>query len=287
MAVANQLASANVVAVIGPMCSGAAVPAAKVLAEENIPMISPSATSPSLTEQGMSTVFRTCGRDDQQGAAIADLIAGRYAGQAVAILQDKTAYGQGLADVVKRDLNQKGIKEKLYESITRGERDFATLVSKLKQNNIGVVFFGGYHTEAGLIMRQMRDQGLKAAFIGDDDMTTREFWSITGAAGEGAMMSFNPDPRLKPEAANAVARIRAKGFEPEGTTLYTYAAVQVVADAVRQAGTTDGAKVSRAIHNSSYPTVVGLLTFDKKGDVTTPDYIIYVWHNGNYEPLKD
>lgn len=286
VAVANEISGSSVFAVVGPMCSGAAIPVTKVFNEENIPMVSPSATSPSLTEFGFDNVFRTCGRDDQQGAVIAELIGKKYKGRNVAIIQDKTAYGQGLADVVQKDLNKAGIHEKLYESISRGERDYATLISKLKQNDIGVVFFGGYHTEAGLIVRQMRDQGVKAAFIGDDDLTTREFWSITGDAGEGAMMSFNSDPRVKPEAADAVKHIKASGFDPEGTTLYTYAAVQVLAEALKRAGTVDRAKVIAALHEGSYATVVGPLAFDHKGDVTTPDYIIYQWTKGNYMPLE-
>lgn len=285
VAVANEVSGSNVFGVVGPMCSGAAIPAAKIYNEENIPMISASATSPSLTEQGFSNVFRTCGRDDQQGAVISELIQKKYPGKKVAIVQDKTAYGQGLADVVKKDLNEKGIQESLYDSISRGERDYSTLISKLKQNNIDVMFFGGYHTEAGLIVRQMRDQGLKTVFIGDDDMTTREFWSITGDAGEGAMMSFNPDPRLRPEAADAVKHIKASGFDPEGTTLYSYAAVQVLVEALRRAGVVDQAKVIAALHQGSYPTVIGSITFDKKGDVTRPDYIIYQWTKGSYQPL--
>ena len=287
VAIANELSGSSVFAVVGPMCSGTAIPTSKILNEENIPMVSPSATSPVLTDQGFENVFRTCGRDDQQGAVIAATIASRYAGRNIAIVQDKTAYGQGLADVVKHDLNKRGIQEKMYESISRGERDYATLISKLKQNDIDVVFFGGYHTEAGLIVRQMRNQGLKTVFFGDDDLTTREFWSVAGAAGEGSMMSFNTDPRTKPEAADAVKRIKASGFDPEGITLYTYAAVQILAEAIQRVGSLDHTKVITAMHQGSFPTVIGSLAFDAKGDITTPDYIIYRWTaEGNYVPLE-
>ena len=286
VSIANQLGGDNVFAVIGPMCSGAAIPAAKIYNEEGILMVSPSATSPALTDQGFDNIFRTCGRDDQQGAVIVDLIHKNFKDKNIAIVQDKTAYGQGLAEVVRTDLAKAGLKEKLYESISRGERDYSSLLSKLKQNNIDVVFFGGYHTEAGLIVRQMREQNVKAVFIGDDDLTTREFWSITGDAGEGSMMSFNPDPRVKPEAADAVKRIRASGFDPEGTTLYSYAAVQVVAEAIKRAGAVNLPKVIAALHQGGYPTVIGDLIFDKKGDVAKPDYIIYQWSKGNYAPLE-
>lgn len=286
VAIANELAGEDTLAVIGPMCSGSAIPASRFYNEEGILMISPSATNPALTEQGFDGVFRTCGRDDQQGDVIAEFIAKNYPGKNIAIVQDKTAYGQGLADEVKRELNKLGQQEKMYESISRGERDYSALVSKLKENDVDVVFYGGYHTEAGLIDRQMRDQGLTAVFIGDDDLTTSDFWAITGSAGNGALMSFNPDPRQRPEAADAVKRIRATGFEPEGTTLYTYAAVQILADAVRKAGSIKLPKIIEAMHSGTFNTVIGPVAYDAKGDVKKPDYIMYRWSNGNYAPLK-
>jgi branched-chain amino acid transport system substrate-binding protein len=287
VAIANELGGENVFAVVGPMCSGSAIPASKAYNEEGILMISASATSPLLTDQGFDNVFRTCGRDDQQGSLVGEFIAKKYKDQNVAIVQDKTAYGQGLADQVKKTLNGAGIHEAMYEAVSRGERDYSSLVSKLKENNIGVVFYGGYHTEAGLIVRQMRDQGVKAVFIGDDDLTTKEFWSITGAAGEGAFMSFNPDPRQRPEAADAVKRIRATGFDPEGVTLYSYAAVQVAVEASQRAKSLDPAKVMVVLHQGIYSSVIGDLSFDKKGDVTRPDYIMYRWSNGAYLPYED
>jgi len=287
VAVANSLGDGSVFAVIGPTCSGTAIPAAKIFNEEGVVMISPSATNPQLTEQGLNNVFRTCGRDDQQGQAVADYILKHHTQLPVAVVDDKTAYGHGIAEEVRQRLTKGGDTSKLNWSITRGERDYASLIAKMKETNISIVFFGGYHTEAGLIVRQMRDAGLTALFISDDDLTTREFWSITGNAGEGAMMSFSPDPRVKPEAADAVKRIRAKGFEPEGLTLYSYAAVQALAEAIKRAGSLDGAKTAMALHQGSYPTVIGDLTFDSKGDVTNPDYILYSWSKGDYAPAKE
>jgi len=286
VAVANELGDGSVFAVIGPTCSGTAIPASKIFNEEGVLMISPSATNPQLTEQKLNTVFRTCGRDDQQGKAIADYILKNDKSAAVAIIDDKTAYGHGIAEEVKRSLNKGGVTEKMRWSVTRGERDYASLIAKLKENNVDIVFFGGYHTEAGLIVRQMRDAGLTSLFIGDDDLTTREFWSITGTAGEGAMMSFTPDPRQLPEASDAVARIRARGFEPEGLTLYSYAAVQALVEAIKRAGSVDATKTAAALHQGTYKTVVGDLAFDVKGDVTNPDYILYSWSKGDYAPAK-
>ncbi len=285
VAIANELGGEDITAVIGNMCSGAAIPSSKVYNEEGIVMISPSATSPLLTDQGFDNVFRTCGRDDQQGDLVGAYIAKTYAGKHIAIVQDKTAYGQGIADEVKKQLNKLGMQEKIYESISRGERDYSALVSRLKENDIDVLFYGGYHTEAGLIVRQMRDQGLKTIFISDDDLTTKDFWSITGPAGEGAMMVFNPDPRTKVEAANAVKRIRATGFDPEGTTLYTYAAIEALVEAIKRSGSTEESKIVAALHQDSFPTVIGPIAFDTKGDVKNPDYLMYRWSQGAYAPL--
>jgi branched-chain amino acid transport system substrate-binding protein len=287
MAIANQLVGKNVAVVIGHMCSGSSIPASKVYAEEGVLMISPSATSPLLTEQKLTNVFRTCGRDDQQGDVVAQYMAKKFAGKNLAIVQDKTAYGQGLAEQVQKTLRAAGQSERLYESITRGERDYSTLIAKLKEHDIAAVFYGGYHTEAGLIVRQMRGQGLKTILISDDDLTTRQFWDVTGDAGEGTLFSFNIDPRGKPEAADAVKRIRAKGFDPEGTTLYTYAAVEVAVDAMKRAGVPHGEKLLAAMHDAEFKTVLGSIKFDAKGDVTKPDYILYQWSKGSYAPLDE
>jgi branched-chain amino acid transport system substrate-binding protein len=160
-------------------------------------------------------------------------------------------------------------------------------VSKLKQDSIDILFYGGYHSEAGLIVRQMRDQKLKTILIGGEGLTTNEYWSITGDAGEGTLMSFNPDPRRMPEAAEAVKRIRAAGYEPEGYTMYSYAAVQVLAQAMEQTQSTDVKKLSAAIHSGKFKTVTGDLSFDEKGDVRAPGYIIYKWTKGTYVPLEE
>ena len=287
VAVANELGGEKITAVIGNMCSGAAIPSSKVYNEEGIVMISPSATNPLLTEQGFDNIFRTCGRDDQQGDLVAEYIFKNFHGKNIAIVNDKTAYGQGLAQEVQKKLHRLGENEKLFESVSRGERDYSSLVSKLKENDIDVLFYGGYHTEAGLIVRQMRAQDLKTAFIGDDDLTTKEFWSITGDAGEGALMSFNPDPRLKSEAADAVKQIRKSGFDPEGATLYTYAAVQALADAIKRAGALDVNKIDKAMRAGPIQTVVGPIEFDSKGDVKNPDYVMFRWSKGDYVALKD
>src|SRR5207247_2465159 len=145
--------------------------------------------------------------------------------------------------------NKAGVKEKLYEAYTQGDKDFNALVSKLKAAAIDVVYVGGYHTEAGLILRQMRDQGMKAQMISGDAIATNEFWSITGPAGEGMLFTVGPDPRKKPPAAAEVKKIKDKGTDPEAYTLYTHAPLQVWLAAGKTAGTTAANRVKHAPWN--------------------------------------
>jgi branched-chain amino acid transport system substrate-binding protein len=283
VAVANQVAAKGVKLVAGHFCSGSSIPASDVYAEENVIQISPASTNPKLTEVGKKNVFRTCGRDDQQGAVAGNYIADHFAGQKIAIVHDKQAYSKGLADEMKKQLNARGIQETLYETITPGEKDYSALVSKLKQAGIEILYYGGYHTEAGLIVRQMREQGMSTKLLSGDALVTQEYWSITGPLGEGTMMTFSPDPRKNPAAAPVVQEFRAKGIEPEGYTLYTYGAIQAWADAARAAGSTDTDKVIDQLHSGTFDTVLGPISFDEKGDVKAPGYVFYVWKEGKYD----
>ncbi|MFC0408760.1 branched-chain amino acid ABC transporter substrate-binding protein [Roseomonas elaeocarpi] len=287
VSVANQLASRQVKLVAGHFCSGSSIPANKVYAEEGVLQISPASTNPVYTDNGSWNTFRVCGRDDQQGAVAGKYIATTYKGQPVAILHDNSAYGKGLADETKKSLNGNGVTEALYAAYTPGERDYSAIVSRLKAANIAVIYIGGYHTEAGLILRQAKEQGMKVTLIGGDALVTNEFWQITGAAGEGTLMTFAPDLRTRPTAAPVVARFKARNIDPEGYTLYTYGAIQIWADAVKKAGSTDPQKVAAALKASGpWTSVLGETSFDKKGDPTVADYVFYVWKNdGSYAQM--
>ncbi|HEX9835435.1 MAG TPA: branched-chain amino acid ABC transporter substrate-binding protein [Alphaproteobacteria bacterium] len=283
VAVANQVASKRVRLVAGHFCSGSSIPASNVYAEENILQISPASTNPAFTERGLKNVFRVCGRDDQQGGVAGNFLADRFRGKAIAIIHDKTAYGKGLADETRKALNARGVKEVLYEAYTAGERDYSALVSRLKQVNADAIYVGGYHTEAGLIVRQMRQQGLKAVLVAGDALVTDEFWSIAGAAGEGTLMTFSPDPRKEPAVAALVEKFRRQGYEPEGYTLYSYASIEAWVAAVAKVGTTDTAKVAETLRAGKFRTVLGEIGFDAKGDVTAPGYVFYEWKGGKYD----
>ncbi|MFY8115288.1 MAG: branched-chain amino acid ABC transporter substrate-binding protein [Rhabdaerophilum sp.] len=281
VSVANKFVGDGVKFVVGPFNSGVTIPASEVYAENGVLVITPSATNPRVTERKLWNVFRTCGRDDQQGAVAADHIAKSFKDKKVAVIHDKTTYGQGLADETRKAMNAKGVKEALYEGVNTGEKDFSALITKMKNANIDVVYWGGLHTEGGLIVRQMRDQGLKSIMMSGDGITSDEFATIGGPGVEGTLMTFPPDPRNRPEAAKVVAAFKAKGINPEAYTLYTYAAMEVIKQAAESAKSLDPKKVAEKIHSGmTFKTVIGDLSYDKKGDITRPDYVMYTWKKG-------
>jgi branched-chain amino acid transport system substrate-binding protein len=286
VSVANQFAAKKVKMVAGHYCSGSSIPASKVYSEEGILQISPASTNPKYTDEGSWNTFRVCGRDDAQGKVAGDYLASHFKGDKIAILNDNSAYGKGLADETAKALHAAGGKEALATAYTPGEKDYSSLVSRLKEAGITVIYVGGYHTEAGLIIRQAKEQGLKATLVGGDALVTNEFWQIAGDAGAGTLMTFPPDPRLMATAADVVKEFKAKNIDPEGYVLYTYAAIQVWADAVKKTGTTDPKKVAAALKASGkWPSVLGPISFDKKGDTTGGGYVFYVWKNGAYAQM--
>jgi len=289
VAAANDVVGKNVVFVAGHYCSSSSIPASAVYHEAGILQITPASTNPALTDdaakKGWNNVFRSCGRDDVQGGIAGKYLADHFKGKRVAIIHDKTAYGKGIADETKKAMNAAGLNEAMYEAITQGDKDFSALISKMKQANIDAIYFGGYQTEAGLIVRQAHDQGLRAQFIGADALVTEEFWKISGPAGEGTLMTFPPDPRNVPAAKAVVDKFMAEGYNPEGYTLYTYAAIQAFAAAANKAKSLKVDDLSKALKSMTVDTVIGPLSWDKKGDVTDPKYVFYVWKDGKYAQM--
>jgi branched-chain amino acid transport system substrate-binding protein len=285
--VAEKIGSAKIPFVAGHFCSSSSIPASEAYADANVLQITPASTNPLFTERNLWNVARVCGRDDQQGIVAANYIVKNFKGKNVAILNDKTTYGKGLADETKKALNKAGFQEKLYESYNKGDKDFNAIVSRLKKENIDLVYVGGYHQESGLILRQMRDQGLQAVLMAGDALNDKEFASIAGPAAEGTLFTFGPDPRNKPTAKAIVEKFKAKNIDPEGYTLYTYAAIQVWTQAAAKAGTTDPKKVMATIKAGDWDTVLGKLGFDAKGDIKQIDYVVYKWDGkGNYAEIN-
>jgi branched-chain amino acid transport system substrate-binding protein len=288
--VANHLVDVDKVkAVVGHYCSSSTIPASDIYGSAGIPMMTPSSTNPKVTDRHIPMILRMCGRDDQQGVVAADFITKKLKAKRIAVVHDKDAYGLGITAALKDRLHKQGVREVLYEGLTRGEKDYNALITKMKSAKADAVFFGGNHAEAGILVRQMREQGLTTQFITDDAVNSPEF--VTSAGGgkfvAGVYMTFGPDPRNLPSGVKALKKFRAAGYEPEGYTLYSYATLQAFAAAMKGAGTTDGKKVTEWLHRNTVQTVMGPKTWDAKGDLKAADFVVYRWSaDGKYKQVQ-
>jgi branched-chain amino acid transport system substrate-binding protein len=288
--VAKDLTEKKVVGVVGHFCSSSTIPASEIYDEAGIITITPGSTNPKVTERGLSAMFRMCGRDDQQGIVAGDYVVDVLKGKKVAVLHDKDTYGQGLADATKAQLEKRGVKPVLYEGLTRGEKDFSAVVTKIRAAGADVVYFGGLHPEAGPLVRQLREQGLKdVKFMSDDGIVTDEL--VTTAGGpqnvDGVLMTFGADPRLLPDSKTVVDAFRKAGTEPEGYTLYAYASVQTLAAAFNGAKSNKGEDAAKWLKANPVKTVMGEKTWDSKGDLKISDYVVYQWDkDGKYHQLE-
>lgn len=288
VAAATRLIAAQVQVVVGHVCSGAALPASEIYQENGVIFISPAATNPQLTERGFDTVFRTSGRDDVQGTVAGDLLAERFGDAEIAIVHDGQAYGEGIAEEVRRRLGGLGIKPVLFEEIAPGATGFADLVDRLKAAGVDALFYGGYQNEAGLLVREAKQRLGKIRFVVPDGVSGEDFPLIAGEAAEGVLMSALAEAQSRPTAIEVVERFHSEGYDPLAETLYAYAAVQAWAQAVEEAGTLEASDVSEVLHSAAFDTVLGSIGFNAKGDVTGIDsFDWYIWQGGSYVPLND
>ncbi|UXM94079.1 branched-chain amino acid ABC transporter substrate-binding protein [Bartonella sp. HY329] len=288
ISVANQIAGEGILYVVGPVTSNSAMPVSTILQNNDILMVTPSSTTPELSARNMWNVFRTIGRDDQQADFAAQYALAHWKGKNIAIIHDKATYGKGLADAFKKTLNDGGEKEAYYGSITPGERDYNVIVSRLKSDNIDYVYFGGYHPEAGLLLRQMREQGVKAIMIGGDGLNTSELGTIAGDAVEGTIFTNPADSSKNPLAKEALEALSANNIPAEAFTMNGYAAVQVIAFGIEKAGSPDDAQaVAEVLHSGEkIPTAIGEITYGERGDMTSKTFSLYKWESGKIVPVE-
>ncbi len=282
--VAQKLVDAKVAAVIGHLNSGVSIPASEIYNKAGIPMISGSATNPALTERGLKTVFRTVGRDDQQGPAIAQYVASELKAKKVAIVDDKTAYGEGIANEVEKTL--KGAKVTIVgrERTTDKETDFKAILTKIKAKNPDVVFHGGMDATGGPMLKQARELGIKATFAFGDGACTDEMAKLAGAAAEGMVCSQAGLPR-EAAAKDFVDSFKAKYGEIKQYAPYFYDATMAVAEAMKKANSTDPAKFTPEIFNDSFKGATGTVAFDAKGDRKDAEMTIFKLQNGKVTPV--
>ncbi|SFQ05877.1 branched-chain amino acid transport system substrate-binding protein [Bradyrhizobium sp. Ghvi] len=285
VAVANKLTTERVRLVVGHFCSSSSIPASEIYAEAGIIQVSPGSSNPQLTERGLKTVFRICGRDDQQGIAAAEYLHRNFPNQKIAVLDDKSTAGKGIADVVEAQLRTFG-EQVIRQSYVAGEKDYRALVSRMKKDRVRVAYIGGYHTEIGLFVRQASEARAELMVMANDPLMTSEFWAITGSAGNGTLFTFMPDPSRNSNAAGVVAGLKASNQSAEGYTLYAYAAVQAWAEAVNRAGSFNAARVASALRSRPIDTVIGPVRFDAKGDNGAPGFLVYRWRDGRVEAVE-
>ncbi len=281
VAVANKVVNDGVKFVVGHLCSSSTQPASDIYEDEGVIMITPAATSPEITARGYKMVFRTIGLDSAQGPAAGNYIAKFVKPKLVAVIHDKQQYGEGIATAVKATLEKDGIKVPVFEGINAGDKDFSSLISKLKQANVDFVYYGGYHPELGLILRQAKEKGLNAKFMGPEGVGNDSISQIAQGASEGLLVtlpkSFDQDP-----ANQALAEaFKADGKDPSGPFVFpAYSAVEVIAEGIKAAKSEDTAKVAAAIHAGTFKTPTGDLSFDAKGDLKDFKFVVYEWHFG-------
>ncbi|MCB1930704.1 MAG: branched-chain amino acid ABC transporter substrate-binding protein [Rhodocyclaceae bacterium] len=282
VSVANTMVNKEIVFMHGHWCSSSTIPASDVYYEADIPMATVS-TNPQVTERGLENIFRIMGRDDQQGMVAGTYLADHFKGKKIAVVDDKSAYGKGLADEIAKAMTARGAEPALRESITAGEKDYSGLVTKLKRDGVEVMAYGGYHTEVALILRQAQQAGLDLTVMGGDTMTNSELVTAAGPAADKVLFTFSPDPRKNASAAPVVEKFRAAKIEPEGYVLYAYAAMQLFEQAATAAGSTDYDALQKAMREGSFDTVIGNLSFDAKGDQKAPGFVVYQWQGGQYD----
>ena len=283
---ANRVVNDKIGYVIGPVCSGASIAAAPIYDNEGVVVITPSATSPALTEgKNYKSIFRTIGRDDQQGPAAAKFILEKAKPAKVAVLHDKQSYGQGIASSVRDTLQQGGMTVALFEGINAGESDYSAIITKLKSAGVDFVYYGGYHPEMGLLLRQSREQGLKVRLMGPEGVANPEVNAIAGEAAEGMLVTMPADFSANPKNAALVKAFEDKKRDASGVfQLASYTAAWVLAESIKAVGD-DPAKVVKHLRTTTFDTPIGAVAWDAKGDLKSFDFPVYQWNKDGSKAL--
>jgi branched-chain amino acid transport system substrate-binding protein len=287
--VANYFVGDGVKFVVGHFNSGVTIPASDVYAENGLLFVTPTATNPKVTERGLWNAFRACGRDDQQGSIAAKFVLEKFKDKKIAIIDDKTTAGKGIADEMRKAFEAGNGKPVLTEEINPGEKDYSAVVGKIKASGADLLYYGGMHTEAGLLVRQMRDQGVNTVLMGGDGISNSEFAAIGGQGAAGTLMTSFPDPTKHAEAKEAVADLAAHKMPQEAVTLYAYAATQIVVNGISKVGKPDPKAVAEYLHSGApVSTVLGPISYDSKGDIKQPGFVAFEWKmvDGKLTPVE-
>ncbi len=287
--VANRVVNDGINYVVGHVCSGATIAATNIYDSEGILMVSPSATAPAVTDgKNYEMIFRTIGRDDQQGPAAAQFIIETIKPEAVAVLHDKQSYGQGIASAVRSELEKAGVKVVMFEGINAGDSDYSAVITKIRSSGADFVYYGGYHPEMGLLLRQGAEQGLNVKFMGPEGVGNPDINAIGGASVDGMLVTLPADFTQDPANADIVKAFRDKNRDPGGAfQLTAYSATVAIAEGIKGAGEDDPTKVAEWLHANSVNTPIGELSWDEQGDLENFRFDVFTWKkDGSKEVYK-
>ncbi len=285
---AAKLVGEDVVAVIGHICSGATKAALDIYNSSSIPTISPSATSPELTQSGDYPNFlRTIAPDDAQAVLQVDFAINTLGAKKIAVLHDKGDYGKGLAEFAKAAIEADGSASVvLFEGVTPGAVDYSAVINKIEASGADTVIYGGYHPEAAQIVGQMKSKGMDLAFIGGDGVMDATFVAVAGKNAEGVYATAPVDTASNPVAQMAKEEhIKAYGEEPGAFFMNAYAAAQAIVNAIDVANSTDYDAVMDALTSEYVDTPLGSISFDEKGDAIGVGFSVYQVTNGVFTQL--
>ncbi len=286
--VANALVAKGVKLVAGHYCSGSSIPAAKIYEAAGVLQISPASSLPKFTDEGGWNVFRTAARDDAQGSFAGRFMGGKYKDAKIAILADQSPSNAANAAMAKAALNAMGVSEAISAEYIAGAKTYNELTQRMADAGVTVIYIAGAYPEAAAVLREMKALGRSVQMISDDALATDEFWNQAGNLGEGTLMSFPPDPLKIVAAQSVIARFREKDFAPEGTTLNAYAAIQAMVRAMDATGGSDPRAMAAWLRGGNrMATVLGDISFDAKGDLTTQSFIWLRWSGGKFAEAED
>ena len=285
--VAQKLVDSGVVGVIGHLNSGSTIPASTIYHAAGIPQISPSATAIAYTAQGYNTAFRVMTNDEQQGHVLGQYAVNKLGAKKIAVIDDRTAYGQGLADEFVKAAEAAGAEIVAREYTTDRSTDFMAILTSIKSKSPDLIFFAGMDPQAAPMARQMRQLGLKTQLLGGDGMQTPEFIKLAGADAEGAIAS-NPGLTLDsmPGGKDFKEKFTQRFGPIQNYAPYAYDAVYVMVDAMKRADSAKPAKYLPELSKTDYQGVTGKIRFDSKGDVSGGAVTLYQVKNGAWHPLE-
>lgn len=281
--IASRLVAEEVIAVVGHVCSGATISALPTYMSAGIPIVSPSATNPSLTEGEYVGFFRTIAPDNKQGITQGDFLVNVLGVSRVAVIHDQQDYGKGLADYTKSTLESHGVTVPIYEGIAVGAVDYSAVVSKIVGGNIDAVVFGGYHPEGSKLINQLKERGYTGAFISGDGLKGDEFINLAGAAAEGVYVTGAKDYSNTPEYQQALQRYQnAKGSDPGTFYFEGHAAMTAIVEAIRAGNATPADVQSYLYAGNKFKSAVGEIYFDENGDSVGTGFAVYRIVNGAF-----